>query len=87
MTRITAANTATRPEVPPELEHEQAGQLNRELAGFEERAKLAPGIEPTESWLPIEQTSEEIIELGQSVEGIVERVGSGWSSPSTTYRL
>ncbi|MDT3437801.1 hypothetical protein [Haloarcula sp. 1CSR25-25] len=74
-TRVAADKVAAQPEVPPEPEHEQAGQLDRDLAGFEERAKLAAGLEPTEAWSPIERIGEEIIELGQSVEDIVEKVG------------
>jgi len=53
-TRIATANAVMRPKLTPEPDHQQASQLYRELAEFEERAKLAAGLKPTEPWLPIE---------------------------------
>ena len=44
-------------------------------ADFDERAKLAVGFEPTESWSAKDRIGEEIIELGQHVDRVAEAAG------------
>ncbi|EMA08696.1 hypothetical protein [Haloarcula marismortui] len=72
-TRHGAAAVASEPAVTPEPDHDEAGQLNRDLADFEERAKLAAGLEADESWSPVERIGEEIQALGQYVEQVAAK--------------
>ena len=71
--RAAAAKTADIPAVPPTPETETAGRLNRELADFDERAKLVAELEPDAAWSPKERLGEEILELGQYVETVAEK--------------
>lgn len=65
-TRHGAAAVADQPAVTP-------GDLNRNLADFDERAKLAAGLEPDQAWSPVERIGEEIQELGQYVQKVAEK--------------
>jgi len=53
--------------------HGAATAADRELEEFDERAKLAGGLEPEESWSPVERIGEEIRDLGQYVEQVAEK--------------
>lgn len=70
--RQAAAEVSIANETAPEPESEMAGRVDRELMDFDERAKLAAGLEPDESWSPKERIGEEIVDLGQYVEDVAE---------------
>jgi hypothetical protein len=72
-TRHGAAAVASKPAVTPEPDHDEAGRLDRDLADFDERAKLAAGLEADEAWSPVERIGEEIRALGQYVEQVAEK--------------
>lgn len=70
--KVQAEAMAATPAVAPEPDAEQAGRLDRDLNGFDERAKLAAGMEPDVAWSPIERIGEEIIDLGPHVQRVAE---------------
>jgi hypothetical protein len=71
--RTTAAATADIPAKPPEADADIAGALSRDQMDFDERAKLAAGLEPDAAWSPKKRIGEEILELGQYVEKVAEK--------------
>lgn len=71
--RHGATAVASEPAVTPEPEHDSAGRLDRDLADFDERAKLAAGLEADESWSPVERIGEEIQALGRYVEQVAKK--------------
>ena len=74
-TKAAVAHSMEQPAVAPspDADLDLPEQVNRDLMDFDERAKLAAGMEPEESWSPLERIGEEILEIQQYVNKVAEK--------------